>query len=292
MIDSIEMSVLAIDGGGTRCRIAYSDGKAITSVETGSANVSTDFDGSVREILSGIDALSAKLEAQLNDQPTFVGLAGVTGPQIADRLRAALPFRKIRIEDDRPAALRGALGDRNGVVAHCGTGSFFGSRINGQTRLFGGWGPALGDEASAQWIGRAAMTLTLESTDGRATPSELADEMLHKFTDTAGIVRFAATARPSDFGALAPSVTRLAKDNDTLALQIMRSGAAEIARALPRIGWVPGLAICLTGGIGPEFRPYLPNAMQDAIVPPDGQPLDGAVALAQDFAKEIAHGCG
>ena len=288
MIDSIEMSVLAIDGGGTRCRIAYSDGKAITSVETGSANVSTDFDGSVREILSGIDALSAKLEAQLNDQPTFVGLAGVTGPQIADRLRAALPFRKIRIEDDRPAALRGALGDRNGVVAHCGTGSFFGSRINGQTRLFGGWGPALGDEASAQWIGRLALSATLQAVDGRAPMSAMAETFIERFGGVPGIVQFAGAASPKDFGALAPLVTEMAHDGDRLAIQVLQAGADEIARSLPLIGWTPGLAICLTGGIGPHFASYLPNEMRAEVVLPKGEPLVGALALALELAEETA----
>ena len=288
MIDSIEMSVLAIDGGGTRCRIAYSDGKAITSVETGSANVSTDFDGSVREILSGIDALSAKLEAQLNDQPTFVGLAGVTGPQIADRLRAALPFRKIRIEDDRPAALRGALGDRNGVVAHCGTGSFFGSRINGQTRLFGGWGPALGDEASAQWIGRLALSATLQAVDGRAPMSAMAETFIERFGGVPGLVQFAGAANPKDFGALAPLVTEMAHDGDRLAIQVLQAGADEIARSLPLIGWTPGLAICLTGGIGPHFASYLPNEMRAEVVLPKGEPLVGALALALELAEETA----
>ena len=288
MIDSIEMSVLAIDGGGTRCRIAYSDGKAITSVETGSANVSTDFDGSVREILSGIDALSAKLEAQLNDQPTFVGLAGVTGPQIADRLRAALPFRKIRIEDDRPAALRGALGDRNGVVAHCGTGSFFGSRIDGQTRLFGGWGPALGDEASAQWISRLALSATLQAVDGRAHMSAMAETFIERFGGVPGLVQFAGVASPKDFGALAPLVTEMAHDGDRLAIQVLQAGADEIARSLPLIGWTPGLAICLTGGIGPHFASYLPNEMRAEVVLPKGEPLVGALALALELAEETA----
>ncbi len=288
MIDSIEMSVLAIDGGGTRCRIAYSDGKAITSVETGSANVSTDFDGSVREILSGIDALSAKLEAQLNDQPTFVGLAGVTGPQIADRLRAALPFRKIRIEDDRPAALRGALGDRNGVVAHCGTGSFFGSRIDGQTRLFGGWGPALGDEASAQWISRLALSATLQAVDGRAPMSAMAETFIERFGGVPGLVQFAGAANPKDFGALAPLVTEMAHDGDRLAIQVLQAGADEIARSLPLIGWTPGLAICLTGGIGPHFASYLPNEMRAEVVLPKGEPLVGALALALELAEETA----
>lgn len=288
MTDSSNTRVVAIDGGGTRCRVALSDGVTITSVETGSANVSTDFDGSVREILAGIDALSKKTGVPVTDLPTFVGLAGVTGHVISDRLRAALPFTHVRIEDDRPAAVRGALGERDGVVAHCGTGSFFGSQIESKMRLSGGWGPVLGDEASAQWIGRTALGAALQVVDGRRESSALADAIFEEFGSAPDIVHFAASASPKEFGDVAPMVTEMARDEDVLAIRIMRSGAFDIARSLPPIGWVPGLVICLTGGIGPQFAPYLPEKMQVEIAPPYGEPLTGALALALDVAKEAA----
>lgn len=289
MMDSPDTRVLAIDGGGTRCRVALFDGRDAVMVETGSANVATDFDGGIREILEGIDALARRTgetRRTLADLPAFVGLAGVTGPAIADRILSALPFTRIRVEDDRPAALRGALGDRDGVVGHCGTGSFFGAQIGGEMRFSGGWGPVIGDEASAQWIGRKALGATLEAVDGRTEMSGLAETFLARFDGAAGVVRFAASASPSVFGALAPEVTEAAGDGDEMALRIMRSGAAEIVHGLQSIGWVSGLAICLTGGVGPCYGAYLPPEMQAELVEPERQPLAGAIALAQDFAKE------
>ena len=68
----------------------------------------------------------------------------------------------------------------------------------------------------------------------------------------------------------------------------MASGAAEIARSLSAIGWRPGLALCLTGGIGPSFAAHLPPEMQSELIPPQGEPLTGAIALARDLAKEQA----
>lgn len=281
--------VLAIDGGGTRCRVAFCDGGDVVSVETGSANVSTDFDAAVREIVAGIGGLTERLGLSVEALPAFVGLAGVTGPTIADRLRAALPFRRARIADDRPAALRGALGRRNGVIAHCGTGSFFAAQRDGAMRFAGGWGPVLGDEASAQWVGRAALRLTLESVDGRRDGTPLTQKLLADFGDPAGVVRFAGAARPADFGALAPLVTDHAAQGDAVAVEIMRLGASEIARALPHLGWSPGKAICLTGGIGPRYAAWLPEALHADLAAPEGEPLDGALSLARDFSAEIAH---
>ena len=291
MTDSLDARFIAVDGGGTRCRVALSDGHDVVVVETGSSNVSTDFRGGIREILEGINALSRKAgvtQQALAGLPAFVGLAGVTGPEIADRLRSALPFNCIRIEDDRPAALRGALGDRDGVVAHCGTGSFYGRQIGGNMRFAGGWGPVTGDEASAQWVGRKALGATLEAVDGRIEMTGLAQAFLDRFDGAAGIVRFAVTASPKAFGALAPEVTEATCRGDTLALRIINSGAAEIARSLSAIGWEPGLALCLTGGIGPSFAAHLPPEMQAELVAPQGEPLSGAIALAQDLAKERA----
>lgn len=290
MSESKHSAVLAIDGGGTRCRIAYQRGDAIISVETGSANISTDCEGAIRQVLDGLAALSARVALGTDEMarlPAFVGLAGVTGPLIADRLREALPFANARIEDDRPAALRGALGDRDGFIAHCGTGSFYGAQVDGTMTFSGGWGPVLGDEASAQWVGRTALTRTLETVDGRRASSDLSRALLDRFGGASGIVRFGATARPSEFGAIAPMITTFATSGDALAAQVMSAGASEIARSLAKLGWTPGQAICLTGGIGPFFEAYLPEPMRVEVTAAEGEPLSGALSLARELEKEI-----
>lgn len=289
MIESRHTSVLSIDGGGTRCRIAMQKGDAITSVETGSANISTDYAGAVREVLNGLTALSVKTtlrRAELASLPAFIGLAGVTGPEIARRLRAALPFTNVRIEDDRPAALRGALGNRDGVIAHCGTGSFYGAQYEGAMTFSGGWGPVLGDEASAQWVGRTALKVTLEAVDRRRNHSEMTSALLKQFGGPTGIVGFGKSASPTQFGAVAPMVTDHAAKGDALALHVMSAGASEIARSLTQIGWTNEYVICLTGGIGPYFGPYLPAAMRAKVAEADGEPLSGALSLARELEKE------
>lgn len=291
MSRSTQTLVLAIDGGGTRCRVAASTGDDVVTVETGSANASTDFDQAVRQIAEGLEALATRMGRPvetLSAAPAFVGLAGVTGPNIADRLRGALPFRNVRIGDDRIAAVRGVLGRRDGAIGHCGTGSFYATQIGGEVRLAGGWGPVLGDEASAQWVGRMALALALEALDGRRRPSPLSDRLVSDFEDAAGIVRFAGSAQPSELGALAPLVTSFAERGDAIADELMRKGADEIARAVLALGWRPDQALCLTGGIGPHYLPFLPEDLRAGVTDPEGQPLDGAIALAQDLAKEIA----
>ncbi len=280
---------MAVDGGGTRCRVACRIGDTFHSVETGAANVSTDFDGALVQIKAGIEDLAGVLGVKVRDMikwPAFVGLAGVTDARMADRLRAALGLTNARIEDDRPAALRGALGAQDGVIAHCGTGSFLAAQQDGVMRFAGGWGSVLGDEASAQWVGRRALSAALCAYDGTQVDTGLTQKLLADLHGPAGIVRFAGAATPAQFGALAPDVTAAARSGDQVAQLIMRAGADYIAGIAKQLGWQAGKAICLTGGIAMQYADYLPTDMQSAIRPPLGEPLTGALALAAEVRHE------
>ncbi len=291
MPQSSATSYLAIDGGGTYCRFVLMYRGQRFEMTGGSANVSTDFEGAKAVLTDGMASLSDQsgvpTEA-LYALPAFIGVAGVTGPSMATRLSKALPFQLARYADDRPAALRGALGADQGFVAHCGTGSFFGAQKDGKQHVTGGWGSVLGDEASAMWVGKRLLSQTLRCVDGLAPHTALSEATLAKFGDAPAIVRFAGQADPAAFGALAPSVTDAHANGDTLAITLMSDAANHVADELAALGWQPGLTICLTGGIGPYYADLLPEAMRTDVKPPLDDPIVGAEALAQDYAQEIS----
>ena len=153
-------------------------------------------------------------------------------------------------------------------------------------RFAGGWGSVLGDEASAQWVGRRALAEALCAYDGTQAKTELTQKLLSDMDGPSGIVRFAGSATPTQFGALAPKVTSAAKAGDAVAIQVLQSAADCIAGTALRLGWQPGGAFCLTGGIAEHYSDYLPEDMQSALRAPLGEPLTGALALA----KEVRHG--
>ena len=292
MMNTLESSFLAIDGGGTRCRVAFCNGLDVTVVERGSANVSTDFDAAMREVEVGVSDLAERCTVPmgaLKKLPVYAGFAGVTDESMAARVAKALSFDWIRVEDDRPSALRGALAECDGYVAHCGTGSFVAAQQGGVMRFVGGWGPVLGDPASAQWVGRRALSKTLDAVDGLLPRTELVRHFLEIHGGAAGIVAFARAAKPVEFGAIAPLVTEHAARGDDLAGLVLRDAADEVAGVLTTIGWSNGQRICLTGGIGPQFADYLPHDMQAALAAPAGEPLQGAIALARDLAAEVTN---
>lgn len=289
MTESLADAVLAVDGGGTRCRVACAIAGSVCQVEAGSANVSTDFNGAVGQIRAGLDALAGKLGVDprsLIGLPAFVGLAGVTDAALAQRLKDAVGFACARVEDDRPAAVRGALGAQDGVVVHCGTGSFLASQRNRVMRFAGGWGPVLGDEASAQWVGRQALSRTLSALDGVHPRSDLTRSLLSDLGGAPGIVQFAGRATPFQFGELAPQVTKAAGNGDVVAVRIMRAGADYVVETAGQLGWQSGVTICLTGGIAKHYADYLPPDMQSCIRPPLGEPMAGALELAREVQHE------
>ncbi|MEM7752254.1 MAG: BadF/BadG/BcrA/BcrD ATPase family protein [Pseudomonadota bacterium] len=284
-------SALAVDGGGTRCRFLLLHDGMRHVVDGGPANVSTNFDAATEVLRSGVSRLAdvaGLSEEVVATCPAFVGIAGVTGPEIVGRLTRTLPFKNAVYADDRPGALRGALGDADGVIALCGTGSFFASQIGGVTRLAGGWGSVLGDEASAHWVGRRLLSMTLRSVDGFTPASSVTEAVLSQFGDAAGVVAFAGRASPAEIGALAPLVTQALDEGDLIARMVMQDAATDLADGLTGIGWEPGLTICLTGGIGPQFAPLLPKTMQADLQPPKAAPIEGAMALAQEHAARCA----
>lgn len=282
--------ILAVDGGGTRCRVACVLAGEKHLVEAGSANASTDIEGTLAEVRKGLGRLADRIGLELDDLrqvPTFIGLAGVVSPEIALRVAKGLPLDRVRVEDDRPASVRAALGSGDGATAHCGTGSFFAIQRGGAIRLSGGWGSILGDEASAQWLGRKALLATLDVADGLRRESDLSTLLLQRFGSSAGIVAFAAKATPADFGALAPLVTEAETLDDNLATDLLQRGADHIARTLIAMGWDSSLPICLTGGMASHYGGYLPQDMRINITSAKGEPIDGALSLARDFADEV-----
>ncbi|MDB6177362.1 ATPase [Paracoccus sp. Z330] len=291
MLDPLENAVIAIDGGGSRCRLACRTAERLFHVETGPANAFSDFDGAVTQVTAGLMQLAAQIGIDFADVvrfPAFIGLAGVVSPEIASRLRRHMPFTVMRIADDRPAALRGALGMQDGAIAHCGTGSFFAGQRGGTACLAGGWGAVLGDEASAKWIAHHALAAVLQSVDGMGAPSALTDRLLDELGGPAGVLTFASRSGPAEIAALAPRVTEAAAKGDQVARGIMHQGAGHIVAMLGAMQWQPDTRLCLTGGVGPHYRPYLPPELERVVDTPLGEPLDGAVALAQEVSREYS----
>jgi glucosamine kinase len=278
---------LAIDGGGTGCRALIADaaGTVMGTATAGPANIATDATGARANILSAARAALghaigvARIEAELPKLIAGLGLAGANAAGAAGRLRLALPFARSRIETDVIAAVKGALGTDDGIVAALGTGSVFAVQQGGAIRQIGGWGFVLGDEGSGAFLGRAILSLALRATDGFATMTPFLQALITELGGPAGVVAFAQGRGPAEFAALAP---RILASDDPAAQVLLRAALADVAAAIDLLQAKPPMPVVFMGGIGQHYATRL--AGRWPIIPARGTPLDGALILAREAA--------
>lgn len=280
--------LIGLDGGGSSCRAALLAAGRRHEVALGPANVSTDFDTALATIRDALAALAreAGLEpAALADAPAHLGLAGVISPAIAARVVAALPLARAAVTDDRPTTIAGALGDSDGAVAAIGTGSFVGRQSGGEITGIGGWGFQIGDQAAGAWLMRRCLEEVMLAVDGIAPETDLTRRILGEHGQDPGqIVLFSLSARPADYARMARGIVTAAEAGDPLGTRLMTEGADYIRAGLSALGWHPGEALCLTGGLGPAYARWLGVP----VVAAKGSALDGALLLAARAAEASA----
>jgi glucosamine kinase len=277
MTDRID---IGIDGGGTGCRVALSvAGGPAHETRGGPANIVTDPAGAEAAIR---EALVAALSAQglgLDAMPrarVCAGLAGGRLPGMADSFATRLPFLAY-VVDDSVTALEGALQGADGTLASLGTGSFFIRKSGEAIRHIGGWGFRLGDEGSAAWLGRRALSLALRVADGRLPADPLAEALVAATPPHP--VLFARDASPGDFAQLARLVLQHAET--PLARRLIADTHAALEDGLRDVGHRPPEALVLTGGLGDLLRATLTEPLSAGLRAPLGRPLDGALRLAR-----------
>lgn len=287
---------VGIDGGGTGCRVAIagSTGSIVAEATGGPANVTTDFEQAMANVLATLEAAAQKAgltRAQVAATPAHAGLAGVMDSSDATAVQDRLPFSVCRVSDDRLTSTIGALGQRGGVLLAVGTGSFVAIKRGQDVRYLGGWGLQIGDQASGGWLGRSLLMRCVLVSDGLETASGLTDAVLSRFqNDARNITAFAGTAQPSDYAAFAPEIVKAATTGDRHGLELMREGASYLTKCIAAADLSASDSLCVTGGLGTHYLPFLDPDHQARLVAAAGTALDGALFLAARTGVEESAG--
>jgi glucosamine kinase len=286
MADSL---FIGIDGGGTHCRARIRDGggRLIGEGAGGPANLRL---GPAVAMAAIVDAAKAAAkagglgEAELARAAVGLGMAGA----IDDARNGALlsqphPFPRVAIDTDAYIAWLGAFAGGDGAILIIGTGSAGLAVVQGQRFNVGGWGNVISDDASGNEIGRHAIRRALWAHDGMAPMTKLAATILDRFDHAPPkIVTWADQARPADFAQLAPLVLDHAGQGDAMGVAVIEHAAEGAARIADRLLAVGAPGICLLGGLGAPLRPWLPRRIQDKLVAPKGDAMEGALLLARE----------
>ncbi|HET6672526.1 MAG TPA: BadF/BadG/BcrA/BcrD ATPase family protein [Agromyces sp.] len=212
---------------------------------------------------------------------------------------ATLP--PVAVAIDAVTAHLGALAGAGGAIVALGTGAIaFGTDGRDVWRRVDGWGHLLGDRGGGAWIGLRGLDAAIRAHDG---------------VDDAGTALLAAARRrfgevptwPSQLytradraGVLAgftADVATLAAAGDLAAGRIMTDAGTEAARSVlaalapgipPRVAATGGL-VAAGGALAAAFAASIAARRPDVeIVAPLGDPLDGALLLAERVAGGVA----
>jgi len=264
---------LGIDGGGTKTTCVVADEDDVLGTATSArSNVTRLGETRVREALhiAVRDACAAAKIDPANVVSACVGLSGAGRPEVREavtRMMREVLQAHVEVVTDLETTLEAAFGDGPGVITIAGTGSIaYGRDAAGQTARAGGWGLAISDEGSGQWIGRAAVSAVLGATDAGEDPALLKPILeLWKLTTLDELVRHANASPPPDFSSLVPLVLDGAENPrpsgawtghplDPVAQGVLRRAGGELAglagSVLRRLfGAQASVRVAMAGGV-------------------------------------------
>lgn len=282
---------LGIDGGGTttRARLADASGRVLGEATAGSSNLTSGVEpaaAAIRAAAEGALAAAGLGPEALGRVRAGFGLAGANVPSLADGLRRRpFPFVAVTLASDAVVACLGAHGGGDGAILIVGTGSQGMAIVGGRATPIGGWGFAVGDDASGAILGRATIRAAVAAIDELAPRSALTEALMADFgNDPSRVVEWALTARPKDYGGFVPQVLAHAAQGDPVALALLDEAVAAAANMLDRLRALGATRLCLMGGLAAAYLPRLPARLAPFMAEPTGDAMDGALALARGGA--------
>ncbi len=305
---------IGIDGGGTKTTCVVGNENSVLATATGAGSNVVRLGEAQAKI--GLQAAIAQAcrEASISPlrvQAACIGAAGATNPEanasVRHMLRQILPNAEVVVVGDMVIAMEAVLNHHPGVVAIAGTGSIaYGRNDRGETARAGGWGYAISDEGSGQWIGRAAVSESMRAFDAQRDTG-LLERILEawKLDSRDDLVRHANASPPPSFAELFPIVQQAAVERDVIASDILTQAGAELAQlaliVLHRL-WKPSemVRVGVAGGVfgnSAHVRRTFYNSLRAAwprvsVCFQVVDPVIGALALARGIAAQAGAGNG
>jgi N-acetylglucosamine kinase-like BadF-type ATPase len=251
--------LLAVDSGATHTRavVVTPEGAILGRGHAGPGNsYAVGKHLAIGNLHSAIITAVRSARARANEiAVAAIGSASVThdgrgAEEIEDKLRLIFPKSRLLIVADARIAVEGALAGGAGVVIVCGTGSIVLAKdVKGNLIRVGGWGYLIGDEGSAQWVGREAVRRAAHAADGTGVETMLLRLVRRHFRlasfDRLIDVIYSQPLTSADWGKLSPLVSRAAHAGDRVARDILKQGAsgvaAQAACAAQRLRFTPVL---------------------------------------------------
>lgn len=230
--------VLGVDSGGTKtlAALATRDG-AVTRIRRSGSLDPLAVPGWADDLRALVEDMSRDALSGAALGLSYHGeIAGISAEQ--DQTASALLPCPVVVDNDVRIAFDGAFAGGAGGLILAGTGSMAWASLGGpqdRHERSGGWGDIFGDEGSAYWIGREALTETSRELDGRLPASGFSAAILQALgVGPEGLLDwcYAQDHRRSAIAGLARRVAERAAAGDAVALGILNRAGDALAETL------------------------------------------------------------
>ncbi|MBZ5702584.1 MAG: ATPase [Acidobacteriia bacterium] len=233
---------LGVDGGQSTTKVVLGDAEMrIVAQSTGGPSNHTEEPGGperlervVRETVAS--ALAAIKAPHIGECEFAAACFGMTGEVVIKRriLESFIRTPHLSVVHDSVNALIGATAGAPGINVIAGTGSVAsGVNAEGRESRVGGWGYTFGDEGSAYFIGKAAVSAVSAEEDGMGPKTALTAILLGRLgVDSASALRahyYAGTWPREHLAGLAGWVNEAAEGGDAVALRILQHAGKDLA---------------------------------------------------------------
>jgi glucosamine kinase len=288
--------VLGIDAGGTKTLLAVADRSGVVQFVTHGATLdptgSPTWTGELKRLVDSAAVYMPRVRNAVLGLPFFGEIQATS--QTQRDICAGLFSMNHQVVNDVQVAFDGAFAGRGGVLLLAGTGSMaWAGDGHGSDIRVGGWGDTFGDEGSAYWIGREALSEVARALDGRGPDVDFAHLLLHGLrigeADLIGW-SYAEATRRSRIASVAKLVSDIAPVNKTACSILERAADLlyEHAKAgFKRSGLPESADWSYAGGVfsSSVVLAHLVSRIGRAATPPLLPPVGGALLRAARLSK-------
>ncbi len=284
--------ILGLDGGGTKTlvTVAARDGSVLLARRSATVDPFSEpaWPDALAVSLASAQPVLGRLAGAVLGLPCFGEVADLSRRQ-QDVVRGLLPVPH-EVVNDVHAAFTGALAGRPGILLLAGTGSMAWAGDDQREIRVGGWGDVVGDEGSANWIGREALSQVSQAVDGRSPNRDFAEDFLARLDVKAeALVAWCygqRARRRAAIAGLALIVDAMAEAGDAQARTLlMRAGdhLADHARACRTLLGLPQTCAWSHAGSVFQSRTVMMRVIDRLGMPPEPPrlpPIGGALLRA------------
>ncbi|WP_260259873.1 N-acetylglucosamine kinase [Vibrio intestinalis] len=278
---------IGIDGGGTSCRARIRDeqNNLIGEAKRGSANIMLGAEIAMASIVEAITEAAKQgglTEQDFAKMHVGLALAGAEHKGSWQKFMAlSHPFASMTLNTDAYGACIGAHNGDDGAIMIGGTGSCGIYLEGGQQHVVGGREFPISDQGGGAIMGLRLIQQVLLAYDGIIEKTPLAAHVLNHFdNDVDAIVEWSKGAIPKDYGQFSPAIFQHAYQGDPLAISMLKQTAADIEMFLIALNKKGATRICLMGSIAERIQDWLSPPVQQWIVTPQFDAIEGAIMFA------------